>query len=798
MQTRSSYRTPAGVRHDGWVSSIRYRRSKRWTLGAVVVALLAVAGLVLVLVSVIQVGRSAAGSSNVGAMSVGDWTSVLSLLLAYVATVAPLVVWMIRKARTRPGTEDVVVVLRRLVRAQWAAEVAARKLRQPLRLRWRPAGGAVRVGVPAADYRGQLQSLDDSRPAASALADTFTAHPGRPLVILGEPGAGKTTLAVLLTFALTEPGRAEDPIPVLLAAAAWDPAQPVDAWMTQRILLDHPAMAKRVDELTTAITDRRVVPVLDGLDEMPAPWRARALDRIDEAAAAGLWIVLTCRTVEFQQSVDEAGPLPLAAVIDIDPIDVDDAATYLTERETAVSMRWQPVIDAMRADPRGPLATALSRPLMISLARRVYQRPATRPECLTTFTSMAAIQAHLLDQFLSEVYPTAHASYRARRWLAFLAHHSRDRIHDPNLEWWRLSRAVPRWLIATTTALVVLPSCLLPSLTVAYMAGGDLARTTYDLDLLVVLSLIALSTTAVLSRHSAAAAHGSPLAPHGRLWSAVLSGLVRDWATTAVVLATVVLATVLALTVGHVVVEHGANRAASAVIEWMEDVWDNGDGSDVLIGWIVVYTVILTIINVQIAGRRTVVRRRSPRLRDGPASLAAGFWVGIIFGTLTAAVALVLQDEDPITAIGLGSIIGGFLIVPVGLARWLTLVTDDDTTGSPSRLLRIERTWLVITAFGIGTSVCVLFSAFYWYEAGTAIGMAVGLATVILVAFGSGSPWPPYVIARTLLSASRRLPWRPMRFMRQAHAVGVLRMAGSAYQFRHDMLRKYLADRWQA
>jgi hypothetical protein len=39
-----------------------------------------------------------------------------------------------------------------------------------------------------------------------------------------------------------------------------------------------------------------------------------------------------------------------------------------------------------------------------------------------------------------------------------------------------------------------------------------------------------------------------------------------------------------------------------------------------------------------------------------------------------------------------------------------------------------------------------------------------------------------------------QLPWRLTRFLRQAHAAGVLRQVGPAYQFRHDMLRAYLAD----
>ena len=42
------------------------------------------------------------------------------------------------------------------------------------------------------------------------------------------------------------------------------------------------------------------------------------------------------------------------------------------------------------------------------------------------------------------------------------------------------------------------------------------------------------------------------------------------------------------------------------------------------------------------------------------------------------------------------------------------------------------------------------------------------------------------------LAASVRLPWRPMRFLRDAHNRGVLRQVGGVYEFGHALLQDHL------
>ncbi len=111
-------------------------------------------------------------------------------------------------------------------------------------------------------------------------------------MILGGPGSGKTTLAVQLLLGLLGTRAPEDPVPVLLTLAGWDlAAHPrLQDWVAARLGEDYPALRALDAALPRALVDHgMVVPVLDGLDELPKGYRPQVLTALNASLGATVW-----------------------------------------------------------------------------------------------------------------------------------------------------------------------------------------------------------------------------------------------------------------------------------------------------------------------------------------------------------------------------------------------------------------------------------------------------------------------------------------------------------------------------
>ncbi len=123
------------------------------------------------------------------------------------------------------------------------------------------------------------------------IVEKFVRLPKRQLVLLGAPGAGETVPAILLTLGLLEHRREHGgPVPVLLSVSSWDPrTEHLHSWVVRRLVQDYPALANpEVFGPRAAfrlVSEGHVVPVLDGLDELPVALHAAAIDVLDRTAS---------------------------------------------------------------------------------------------------------------------------------------------------------------------------------------------------------------------------------------------------------------------------------------------------------------------------------------------------------------------------------------------------------------------------------------------------------------------------------------------------------------------------------
>lgn len=343
----------------------------------------------------------------------------------------------------------------RVVLAQWRDEAGALGLAGSARLAvgwradWTVADHREHIG---ADVAGTTAGLAE-------LAAAFQALPAQRLVIIGGPGTGKTSLAILLALQLLSLHDVTRPVPVPLLVSSWDASKEhFDTWLARRIHEEYAGLSKDLDRarIRELVRDRRILPVLDGLDELPRPLRSAALAGLNRTGAGSAPLILTSRTTEYAELVAEEAVLQAAAVIKAQPVEGAAAAAYLRgSSHPQRTRRWQELLDHITHHPESAAARALSSPLMLWLARTVYARADAEPGELadeTRFPDVVAIERHLLDSIVPAVFPSGPASphqphpvrewghAQAQRALGFLAAHLTV-AQTKEFAWWELHRA---------------------------------------------------------------------------------------------------------------------------------------------------------------------------------------------------------------------------------------------------------------------------------------------------------------------------------------------------------------------
>ncbi|MET9411210.1 NACHT domain-containing protein [Streptomyces sp. NPDC002935] len=418
--------------------------------------------------------------------------------------------WATFRADRREATHDhgVAEIADRLavaVRRQWESEVRVRRLNDPypLPVSWHAADP--RFGESWSLLRELAGDWPSGRPAPpsgwatepAGLAGTggeitqvfLERVPTSRLVVLGGPGSGKTMLLIRLMLALVAERAEGSPVPVLFPLASWNPTEEtLESWMAQRLARDYSGLGApesgpadhsgQVSHARALLEHRLILPVLDGFDEIPEPFRATALDAINAALPLGQPLVLSSRVTEYGDTLAPAHGVPVmlcgAAAVELRPLDAADIADYLRRdaggRGTTAAARWDPVIRLLGTD--APVARALTTPLMLFLARTVYNpRPGEHATVLPTpadlcdparFPRTADVRAHLFDAFVPAAYrphpqyPCRWSPQQAERSLRYLARHLQHTLGGSgDLAWWQLRRTLPPRVCQVVTGVVL-------------------------------------------------------------------------------------------------------------------------------------------------------------------------------------------------------------------------------------------------------------------------------------------------------------------------------------------------------
>ncbi|MEU4765871.1 NACHT domain-containing protein [Actinosynnema sp. NPDC023794] len=619
----------------------------------------------------------------------------------------------------------------------------------------------------------------------STIADYYQSLTMGRLVVLGEAGAGKTVLVLQLLLDLAVRAQAtldgaehaRVRIPVRLSMPTFpapdEDADPqtvrrqLDAWVADHLTAVRDIPRRQAKAL---VSGGQLLLILDGLDEMDPDQdisrRARqVLDALNQPQGpAPVPVVLTCRTTFYRRLTDPSPvpgvphrPLQDATTIVMQPLMPDQVITWLAYRfpdfsqPDSIQKRWRPVVAVLRNRPRGRLSQCLASPLHLYLATAVYAHPTTTPKDLTHLEP-GALKAHLFDRLVPAItanHPTTgnehHDPAEVTTWLRTLARHlammstlGRSGTDFNLADLWQTIGTPPgvrmhRWAVLSAMSLTAVPLVLAGAL--------EFARRGLDRENPAQVVLLALGALVLLDR-------------------------LRDF------------------------------RGPT------ENVYKNLDVKYI---------------------RTRVARRRMRRSFRSAAAIGA-------VGALVLWFLPSRYDSSPIRLAALlavlmllSSLLFGVLGV---LFDWL-LLAELRAPARPSDVLSRHVAWTIVVVVSLACLFSLLLALVTDWRVAVVAGVAMGLTRAFLgvrppsgwsdaldrfkkrirwpsgsdsggrIMYGSGLLLPRYALAYLVLRRQGRLPSRPGRFLDWAYGAGLVRISGTAVQFRHRDLQAWLiaADR---
>jgi hypothetical protein len=783
------------------------------------------------------------------------------------------------QGRESAGADDarvnaVLAQLATTVREQWHREYKARTYNDPslihrdIKASWSAADAALTLPwdklVDLAVSRGGYEGMGPAKWAIGPqdlaglnqvdLRQILEKVPTGWLVVLGESGSGKTMLMVRTVLELIDHRAAGDPLPVIVQMSSWNPKDDdLHAWLEKRLPVDYPGLGASItpgETRTTIISmllaKQKIMPILDGLDEMPAKARTLAINKLNLAfsdIARPLRLVVTCRTKEYRLAVGKAKegkalhPLEAAAAIELHPLDVDKVSNYLAKRGD--DERWTRVDKRLRDDPERVLVKALNTPLYASLASEIYNPASAEergeprsPDELCDRPDVKSVQHHLLDEFIPAVYAKERLAEERRaadegeepgqllaeRWLMILAHYLTHGQEDqgepnPNLDWWNLRGLAPLWLVPAFIGVVCGIPTAVAAATGTHVGVGIGVGFGTGMLIAIGIGISLFRARRSWDRHRLSEEAFDKRYKNRRPGPGMTGGMIGA-----------VIGGVLAGVAGRHHIGHQASLF-SGVPEALGMALGAGASTDffggligVLIGafvggYLAAVGLGLPAGLVNGAGVGVAVglaihqigRRRPSRTLpkwDRAIGIAGGSVIGLAIG------AIVWRESGATLGIVLGVLVAALAAAPFGLRH---IDETLENVPSPGEALARDTKAFELTAISaglaagavgfLGGSMTSIFEvhgkATLWSVLSDGTGIGVASALVVGLTFGFyHAASPEFRIITWWLAMQRKGPWRFRHFLDQAYKRTVLRQSGASYQFRHLELQLRLDARF--
>lgn len=273
-------------------------------------------------------------------------------------------------------------------------------------------------------------------PAGTNILDVFD-ETGGSLLILGEPGSGKTTMLLDLGRQLI--GRARDdpsqPMPVVFNLSTWaEKRLPLSEWLVEELAIRY---VISVEIARQWIDNQSLVLLLDGLDEVAARYRDDCIGAINAFQQAHMVaLVVCCRTFEYQASPIQ---LRLQNSIALRGLTLEQVYSYLEKLGPEVSTLQITLLKQKN------LQTLARSPLMLGIMVMVYQHLST--ESIPPSASEDTVREYLFAAYVKRMFDRRGVSKQFTaeqtiKWLSFLARTMKDHAQSTLF----IEQIRPSWL----------------------------------------------------------------------------------------------------------------------------------------------------------------------------------------------------------------------------------------------------------------------------------------------------------------------------------------------------------------